>query len=210
MFEEHVQLPDSWIEDPGTSSLDSRSFEKLETEAPVPERPIPKRRSKELLLRLKLSQKIGLLLWLNREGLLSEGGKERLLYLQRKASLEAIEAGVRWCSRLSKEKKLQSDFRPHMAELNRRPQSKRFRRTEARRIGIGYRDKGTLPEISSKARTRVIEESWIPLSMLPEFLNKVLRTAYPEAVEGDWFDVTALNPSSEGQDFDIRTFLTPL
>jgi len=100
-----------------------------EAEVPVPDRLFPKKKSKGLLLRLKLSQKIGLLMWMNRTDQLSRGGEERLLYLQKKASIEAISAGLRFANRLTQEKKLQNDFRPHMAELNRMPQSKRFRRT---------------------------------------------------------------------------------
>lgn len=161
----------------------------IETEVPVPDRLFHKRRSKELLNSLKLSQKIGLLLWLNKNEALSEGGKERLLYLQRKASEEAILAGLKFSSRLQKEEKLRLDFKPHMVELNRRPQSRRFRVSEKRRIGIGYRDKGTLPDIQSKLRNQTQEESFIFLSDLPEMLQEMLYNLMPSSIEGEWVDL---------------------
>jgi hypothetical protein len=164
-----------------------------EAEVPVPDRLLPKRKAQVLLLRLKLSQKIGLLLWMNREGFLSKGGEERLLYLQKKASFEAISAGLRFAARLTEERKLQSDFYPHMVELNRRPQSKRFRRSESSRIGIGYRDKGTTPENSTLGRTLAQKESWILISDLPENLRLELQSHVPQLIEGEWLDLGELS-----------------
>jgi len=172
------------------SSLTEISTKKnIETEVPVPDRLFQKRRSKNLLNSLKLSQKIGLLLWMNKNEVLSEGGKERLLFLQRKASEEAILAGLKFSSRLNQEKKLQLDFKPHMVELNRRPQSKRFRISEKRRIGIGYRDKGTLPDIQSKLRNQTQEEAFIFLPDLPEKFREMLYSLMPSSIEGDWVDL---------------------
>ena len=160
-----------------------------EAEVPVPDRLYQKGFSKELTSRLKLSQKIGLLLWLNREGLISEGGKERLLYLQRKSSFEAIEAGLKSALRLSEEKKLSLDFKPHMVELNRRPQSRRYRVAEKRRIGIGYRDKGTLPVQSSRERIKSTEEAFINIESLSEKKQFLIKTLMPSSLEEDWVDL---------------------
>jgi hypothetical protein len=164
-----------------------------EAEVPVPDRLLPKRNAQILLLRLKLSQKIGILMWMNRNDVLSRGGEERLLYLQKKASLEAISSGLKFADRLNREKKLQSDFLPHMVELNRRPQSKRFRRYEKNRIGIGYRDKGTTPENSSYGRTQAQKESFILLSSLPENLISIIQSCVPQLIEGEWLDLAELS-----------------
>lgn len=164
-----------------------------EAEVPVPDRLLPKRNAQILLLRLKLSQKIGLLMWMNRNDVLSRGGEERLLYLQKKASIEAISSGLKFADRLSREKKLQSDFLPHMVELNRRPGSKRFRKYEKNRIGIGYRDKGTTPENSSYGRTQAQKESFILLSTLPENLISIIQSCVPQLIEGEWLDLAELS-----------------
>jgi len=164
-----------------------------EAEVPVPDRLLPKRNAQILLLRLKLGQKIGLLMWMNRNDVLSRGGEERLLYLQKKASIEAISSGLKFADRLSREKKLQSDFLPHMVELNRRPGSKRFRKYEKNRIGIGYRDKGTTPENSSYGRTQAQRESFILLSSLPENLISIIQSCVPQLIEGEWLDLAELS-----------------
>lgn len=165
-------------------------LEVAETEVPVPDRLFRKSFQKNLLSQLKLSQSIGLLLWLNSQELISEGGKERLVYLQRKATFECLTSAIKFAQRLTDEKKLQSDFRPHMSELNRRPQSKRFRNSEKRRIGIGYRDKGTLPELSSRERILATEESFINLEGLSPKMKRFLMNFMPDSIEeGDWIDL---------------------
>lgn len=173
----------------------SESEKETEADIPVPDRLLSKREYLRLVGTLKLSQKIGLLLWLNRSDLLSLGGKERLLYLQAKASFEALEAGLRFAQRLSKEEKLQSDFKHHMRELNRRPQSKRYRQSEVRRIGVGYRDKGMLPEFSSRARRLAQEESFIPSSQIPREIVELLQKLQPACFteEGDWIDLSEIS-----------------
>lgn len=173
--------------------------QEAEAEVPVPERLIPKAKSRELVSRLKLSQKIGLLLWLNRHNAISIGGRERLLYLQQKASFEAIEAGLRFCSRLDQEIKLQSDFKHELRELNRRPQSRHYRVTQRRRIGIGYRDKGTLPDTSSSARCQVTEESFVYFDDLSGALQDVVLNYYPTALtaDGEWVDLSEVLFSQE-------------
>jgi len=184
-----------------------------EAEIPVPDRLLPKREYQRLVGMLKLGQKIGILVWLNREGLLTLGGKERLLYLQAKASYEALEAGLRFARRLSEEKKLPLDFRHQMRELNRRPQSKHFRQSDARRIGVGYRDKGILPEQSLRARRAAWEESFIPVDLVPEDLLNVLKRYLPSCLteDGEWVDLSVF-PGSFGSDGDseLTKLLHPL
>lgn len=173
-----------------------------EAEAPVPDRLLPKWKNKYLLSRLKLSQTVGLLLFLNRSEALSNGGKERLLYLQSKASFEALEAGLKFAQRLTLDKKLQSDFKHQMIELNRRPQSKRFRRYEVSRIGIGYRDKGTLPEESDTIRKRTNEESFIFLGDLPNVITELILHLVPSSIEGEWLDPETLSQGLRSLDFE--------
>lgn len=184
--------------------------ENPEAEMPVPDRLLPRPRSIALWNRLRLSQQIGLLLWLNRVNFLTEGGKERLLYLQRKASFEAIEAGLRFAQRLSSEEKLKFDFKHQLIEANRRPQSKRFRKQNPRRIGVGYRDKGTLPESSSSAISSAQESSWIFLQDIPVEVRDFIVRSLPSAVEGDWFDLSLLPELLPDQEGRISTFLTQL
>lgn len=184
-----------------------------EADIPVPDRLLPTRRYRELVAALRLSQKIGLLIWLNRKGLLSIGGKERLLYLQAKASFEALEAGLRFARRLTVEEKLQSDFKHQMRELNRRPQSKHFRQSQSRRIGVGYRDKGMLPEQSLRARRAAWEESFIPTGSLPERLRMFLVGHLPESLTEDeeWVDLSVLSRAfGSREDPRLETLLHPL
>lgn len=177
-----------------------KDFRKIpEADMPVPDRLFPKGKSKWLTDRLKLSQRIGLLLFLNRENLLSEGGQERLLYLQSKAPFSAIEAGLAFAQRLSIEKKLQSDFKHQMIELNRRPRSKRYRRYETSRIGVGYRDKGTLPEESSIFRRRADEESFVLIDDLPPEMFIFISEHCPDSVvDGTWLDLGIIMENSLG------------
>lgn len=191
----------------------SESERDAEADIPVPDRLLPKQLYRRLVEALRLSQKIGLLVWLNRQGLLSLGGKERLLYLQSKASFEALEAGLRFARRLSENEKLQSDFQHQMRELNRRPQSKHFRQTENRRIGVGYRDKGMLPEQSLRARRAAWEESFLPTESIPEDLLRVLQKYLPSCLteDGEWVDLSVFPGTfgSEG-DSEMKTLLHPL
>jgi len=163
-----------------------------EADTPVPDRLLPKWKSRILLDRLRLGQKIGLLLFLNRLELLSRGGQDRLLYLQSKASFEAIEAGLRFCQRLTQEPKLQTDFKHQLVELNRRPQSKRFRRYQVRRIGVGYRDKGALPEESNSARNLAQKEGILFLADLNPDVRELVLALFPNSVDGEWLNLDEL------------------
>jgi hypothetical protein len=184
-----------------------------EADIPVPDRLLPRRRSIWLTGKLKLGQKIGLLLWLNREQLITIGGRERLLYLQSKASFEALEAGVRFARRLSENEKLQSDFKHQMRELNRRPQSKRFRQSEPRRIGVGYRDKGMLPGFSHRARRQSQEEAYVACSLVPPLLMESIRLVYPTflTADGEWVDLSMVAGSfGTRSSIGARPLLPPL
>jgi len=185
-----------------------------EAEVPVPDRLRSKRAYQAIVAKLRLSQKIGILLWLNREGLLSLGGEQRLLYLQEKASFEAISSGLKFAERLSKDRKLQSDFQHAARELNRRPQSKRFRAREIRRIGVGYRDKGTLPVVSTSARRKTVEENFIPSWEVPEELLRILKQLVPTALteDEDWVDLQEVTERlrSSFTDMNIHSLLNSL
>lgn len=192
----------------------TESEAETEAEVPVPDRLLPKRKYQAIVAKLKLSQRIGLLLWLNRNGTLSIGGSQRLLYLQEKASFEAISAGLKFAERLSKDKKLQSDFMHAARELNRRPQSKRFRIREVRRIGVGYRDKGTLPVVSTSARRKAQEENFVSTLALPEELVQLVRLLVPSALVEDeeWVDLQEVTERlrSSFPSEEIHSLLNPL
>lgn len=191
----------------------TESERESEADVPVPDRLLPKWRYQQLVGKLKLSQKIGLLIWLNRENLLTLGGRERLLYLQAKASFEALEAGLKFARRLTEEKKLLSDFRHQMRELNRRPQSKRFRQSEGNRIGIGYRDKGTLPPESLAARRKAQEDSFIPRDQIPLEVLEILLRYLPSSLteDGEWVDLYEISQASGSSDSsEMKTLLRPL
>lgn len=184
-----------------------------EADIPVPDRLLPRRRSLELVRKLKLSQMVGILIWLNRAELITLGGRERLLYLQSKASFEALEAGLRFARRLTREEKLRLDFKHQMRELNRRPQSKHFRQSEARRIGVGYRDKGMLPENSSGARTAAQKDSYIPAHLVPKILLGAIQSVMPSSLTADkeWVDLSMVAGSFGTQaDIGARPLLPPL
>jgi hypothetical protein len=140
---------------------------------------------------LKLSQQIGLLLWLNRHDLLSVRGEERLLFLQSKAPLGALDAGLKFVIRLEQEPKLRSDLYHWMVVLNCFPSTKRFRAFQARRMGIGYRDKGTLPSTSVAARREAETGAWVHQSQIPDSVRSLLFLQ-PSLSEGEWVDLPEL------------------
>jgi len=184
-----------------------------EADIPVPDRLLPRRQSLRLVGMLKLSQMVGILIWLNRADLITLGGRERLLYLQSKASFEALEAGLKFARRLSLEEKLRSDFKHQMRELNRRPQSKHFRQSEPRRIGVGYRDKGMLPEVSHGARTAAQKDCFIPGHLVPPLLLNAIRLCHPSflTADGEWVDLSMVAGSFGTQaDIGVRSLLPPL
>jgi len=140
---------------------------------------------------LRLSQQIGLLLWMNRKDLLSTRGEERLLFLQSRAPWGALEAGMQFALRVDEEEKLQHDLFHWMVLLNCFPSSRRLRSFRARRIGIGYRDKGTLPSVSVGARRNADSAAWVHRDSLPESLGPLLDPA-SSLTEGEWVDLPEL------------------
>jgi len=141
--------------------------------------------------KLKLSQQIGILLWLNRVNLLSSRGEERLLFLQAKAPWGALDAGMKIAHRLDKDEKMQLDFYHWMVILNCFPVTKRLRVWRANRIGIGYRDKGTLPSPSAGAIRQATESSWVLKESLKEEILSLLDPT-SSLVEGEWVDLPGL------------------
>jgi len=160
---------------------------------------------------LRLSQQIGILLWLNRNDLLSTRGEERLLFLQSRAPWGALDAGMQFAQRLQVDEKLVLDLYHWMVALNCFPSTKRLRTFRARRIGIGYRDKGTLPSSSATARKKADSEAWIHRESLPELLQELLTSLPPTIQEGEWVDLPA--PVSELHSGlcqeDLRLLLNP-
>lgn len=138
-----------------------------EADIPVPDRLLPTRRYRELVAALRLSQKIGLLIWIKHQ----------------------------------------------MRELNRRPQSKHFRQSQSRRIGVGYRDKGMLPEQSLRARRAAWEDSFIPTESLSQRIRQFLKGHLPESLTEDeeWVDLSVLSRAfGSRSDLRLETLLHPL
>jgi hypothetical protein len=161
------------------------SSQETEADVPVPDRPLPQWKISLILASLKRSQKIGILCWLASQGLLTLGGRERLLSLQSGASLEALLSAEKFAHRLSQDEKLQKDFIHAMRGLNSRPHSKTFRRKLVSRIGVGYRDKGTLPVFSTRERQMAQRDAWIPLEGLPEYTQKAIQSILPFCLSED-------------------------
>lgn len=135
---------------------------------------------------LPLSKQIGVLLWLNDLELLTEaGGRRRLIKLQSKASIEAFYAALLFRRRLQTSAKLQKDVFHHAVLLNSHtPEVPPFRRKQKRRIGVGYRDKGTLPKPSGRARREADQSAWFFI----EDVGRELADGFPQ--EGDWVDLS--------------------
>lgn len=159
----------------------------------------------------RLSQQVGYLLWLNRHDLLSTRGEERLLFLQSRAPWGALEAGMTFAQRLEIEPKLVLDQYHWIVSLNCFPTTRSLRIFRARRIGIGYRDKGTLPSSSATARKKADSEAWIHESSLPESIQDLLPGLPPSVREDEWVDLPELTSVllaglSPG---DLRLLLNP-
>lgn len=143
-------------------------------------------------VRLKLGQQLGLLLWLNRHHLLSTKGEERLLFLQARAPWGALEAGMTFAQRLESDRKLVSDLYHWMVVFNCYPTTRRLRIHRARRIGVGYRDKGTLPDKSRGARRSADSSAWVHWDSLPEHIQELISVLASQSVEGEWVDLPDL------------------
>jgi hypothetical protein len=90
------------------------------------------------------------------------------------------------------EEKLIHDHYHWMVVLNCFPSSRKLRTFRARRIGIGYRDKGTLPSSSATARKKADSEAWVHEGSLPELIQDLLPGLPPTVREGEWVDLPAL------------------
>ena len=135
-----------------------------------------------------MSQKVGILLWLNDHSLLDEfGGARRLLRLQRQASYEALVAALKFRERLHSTPKMQRDFFHHAVLLNQYvPGGFSYTPPLKRRMGVGYRDKGSLPESSNSARKRADKSVWY----FSEDIGVELADGFPR--EGDWVDLSEI------------------
>lgn len=154
--------------------------------------PYYRRKAGRVSEKLTLGKQIGILVWMNRVDLLSSKGEERLLFLQSKAPWGALDAGMEFAKRLEVDEKLQLDFYPYMVALNCYPSTKRLRAfRQTSRMGVGYRDKGTLPSLSTGPRRKAQEMAWIHRDSVPEGLLIVLESV-PDLIEGEWVDLTAL------------------
>jgi len=197
-----------------TAPIDPLLDIEQEAEIPVPERLISNQRSKDLVRKLRLSQKIGLLLALHRNGALTPGGQLHLLYLQKRASFEALRASIVFCERLQ-EISFSKNFVHESIELNRRPRHRNFRKAEVRRIGVGYRDKGTLPSFDAGARVGAARESWIPFEDLSSSDLKLWVTLFHSdclSEDGLWLDIQELAYvlQRERRTEDFRLLFHPL
>lgn len=114
--------------------------------------------------RLKRSQQIALLVLILRympEGTLTEGGRERLAYLQEISSIEAISRGFDLALRAISDRRLRGTlakaeaFAQSPFHLSRSAKKRRKNRIR------GYRDKGTLSSISHLARRQADADAFI-------------------------------------------------
>jgi len=183
-----------------------------EAEVPVPYSLPPATKGRNLVNQMKLGQKIGLLLFLHRQGMISTGGLENLMYLQEKAPLSAIDLGLRFAYRLESDQKLLSDFWRAVEILNLRPRNRRYRASTVRRIGVGYRDKGTLPDESTRAQEKANEQSFLFLQDLPEKFQEKIRKEHTACLTEDdeWLDLHALLQLAEEELREIRLLLRPM
>lgn len=140
---------------------------------------------------LPLSKQIGILIWMNRRDLLSVRGSERLLFLQSKAPWSALSQGLEFAQRVDSDLKIQSDLYHWMVTLNCFTTTRALRTFRARTLGVGYRDKGTLPSPSATSVRRAQEDSWVPKDQLPEALVAILDPS-SDLLEGDWIDLPGL------------------
>jgi len=145
---------------------------------------------------LRLSKSIGLLLWMNDHDLLDEtGGIRRLAKLQRRASYEALVAACQFREFLHSNPRARRALVHHARVLNAHCWGPaEYFRPYKRRIGVGYRDKGTLPETSSRARLEVERSGWF----FTEDIGFELADGFPR--EGDWVDLSEIL-TQEDSDF---------
>lgn len=163
----------------------------VEAEVPVPE--CLRNRSKELatVSSLKVSQKVGILLYLLEMNPHHENLCLRMAHLQSIASLEAILSGVRFRDRLKNDKKFAQDNKHNFFYFISNFFSKRkWRKPRMARIR-GYRDKGTLPDQNLRSRRKAQKEAYMSILPFEEKTVEFLKENLPDsAFEGDQIDLT--------------------
>lgn len=152
-------------------------------EIPVPDYLRDRRKELLQIRQTKLSQKIGILSYLASMGAEQPGVLLRLQKLQSIATLEAIQSALKFQRNLELNPKLVSDFRHIMfyflSTNYRLAEPKKFPHSRIR----GYRDKGTLPDKSRKARNRAQEEGWLDLRSLEKVsVQEFLKTYLPDSL----------------------------
>lgn len=105
---------------------------------------------------MKPSIQLGALLYLESRGELTLHGKRRLHRLLRNISSQEVEASQRHKERISKSPK---SFGVLLRWIQRPLSFQSFKRRERRRIGVGYRDKGSLPPSHSQGRRERPDEA---------------------------------------------------
>jgi hypothetical protein len=191
----------------------SRSEDFSEADMPVPIKSPSNSKSENLVRSMRLGQRIGVLLFLHRNDLISEGGEQRLFYLQAKASIEAIASGLSFCYRLESDPDLLRKFWRSVELLNLKPRSHRFRKYQTRRVGVGYRDKGTLPENDLKARRRAVDEAYVSVAALPEKVQSFVSVHYRSCLTEDeeWLDIFDFSELITLEDKEkLRLLLSPM
>lgn len=154
-------------------------------------------RAKASWIRQKLSGKIAVLLYLHRRGDLPRPAQEVFLDLLSKAPLSAIEQVPEKTLRLEEDDRYYSSMIKEIqhALTLRKPRPPKL--PEPRRIAVGYRDKGTSPDNSSRAQRKAEEGSWIDLRDVHQVLAGFLQDEFPQAVEGFLFDLSTLSRVGE-------------
>lgn len=167
------------------------STEQIRADIPVPDHSRDSAKEFRQLRELKLSQRLGILLFCNR---LDKGNGyvlQRINFLQEHASIEAIQAGIKFYRRMVSEPKLQKDFKHVISYyLYNIPQTLEYHKRPKNRIR-GYRDKGTLPDQSVRARAKAGQEGWFDLRGLEnQTVREFLEEHLPDTlIEGDFLDL---------------------
>jgi hypothetical protein len=118
---------------------------------------------------IKPSIQLGALLYLRSRGDLTLGGKRRLHRLLNRISPEEVFAALRHQEKISKSPQ---SFEVLLRWIQRPLHLRQYFRKERRRIGVGYRDKGSLPP--SHSRNRVFgEQGLLYLGEEKEFLSEL-------------------------------------
>lgn len=174
------------------SDFDRTLLETIRAEIPVPDQLRDPRKEFVQTRELKLSQKIGLLLFLVKCGARSKTNVTlRLQFLQEHASVEAIQAGMKFAEKLRITPKLRKDFKHCMFYyLATTPRTLEWHKRPKQRIR-GYRDKGTLPDQSQRGRAKANEEGWFDMRGLEkQTVRQFLEEQLPaELIEGDFLDL---------------------